>query len=171
MYQLVSSKQLTTFSDFRQLGREDFLSTDQYVKYLFEYCTHFDLWPYIFLNTRVLAITRGTNGHHIIRYATNDRRTQLEWECDAVAICSGLHVEPNIPTIRGIEKVPLVMHSSEFKSRKQFGVDKSVLIVGSGETGADVAYLAVTSKTRRVVMCHRDGFHFAPKVCSSPPTK
>lgn len=69
-----------------------------------------------------------------------------------------------MPHIDGIENVPLVIHSSKFKRRKQLGHDKSVLVVGSGETAADVAYLAVTASTRRVVMCHRDGFHLAPKV-------
>lgn len=88
----------------------------------------------------------------------------MEWECDAVAVCSGLHLTPNIPKIPGLDKVPVVMHSSEFKERKQFGVGKTVLVVGSGETGADVAYLAITSPTRRVVMSHRHGFHVAPQV-------
>lgn len=80
-----------------------------------------------------------------------------------MAVCSGLHVEPNTPDIRGINSVPLAIHSSNFKSRKQLE-DKTVLVLGSGETGADIAYLAATSRTKRVVMCHRDGFHFAPKV-------
>jgi dimethylaniline monooxygenase (N-oxide forming) len=86
------------------------------------------------------------------------------WECDAVAVCAGLHVFPNIPLIKGIEHIPITLHSSEFKNREQFGVDTTVLVLGSGETAADVAYLAVTSPTKRVVMCHRDGFHLAPKV-------
>ncbi|KAH6985322.1 dimethylaniline monooxygenase [Ilyonectria destructans] len=161
--ELVSSKQLTTFSDFRCLGNEDFLSTERYVQYLQDYCTNFNLWPYIALSTRVLTVARRPGGGHVIIYITKGSQNPLEWECDAVAICSGLHVEPNIPTIRGMKNVPLVMHSSEFKARKQFGVDKTVIIVGSGETGADIAYLAVTSTTRRVLMCHRDGFHLAPK--------
>ncbi|KAK3674157.1 hypothetical protein LTR78_006004 [Recurvomyces mirabilis] len=86
-----------------------------------------------------------------------------EWECGAVAVCSGLHVTPNIPAIPGIERIPQVFHSSSFKSREQFGIGKSVLSIGSGDTGADLAYLAVTSPTKRVVMCHRDGFHLAPE--------
>jgi dimethylaniline monooxygenase (N-oxide forming) len=88
----------------------------------------------------------------------------LEYHCEAVAICSGLHVIPNIPVIEGMENVPKVMHSSEFKERKEFGVDKHVMIVGSGETGMDIAYLAITSPTRTVTLCHRDGFLCAPKV-------
>lgn len=86
------------------------------------------------------------------------------WHCDAVAMCSGLHVVPNIPHIEGIEKVPLALHSSRFKGRSQFGEAKNILVLGSGETGADVAYMAVTAPTKRVVLCHNDGFHLAPKV-------
>lgn len=97
-------------------------------------------------------------------YLSGDSKAALQWDCDAVAVCSGLHNEPNIPHIPGIKNVPSVLHSSQFKSRKQFGAGTTVLVVGSGETGADVAHLAVTSPTARVIMCHRDGFHFAPKV-------
>jgi dimethylaniline monooxygenase (N-oxide forming) len=39
-----------------------------------------------------------------------------------------------------------------------------VLILGSGETGMDLAYLAVTSPTKSVTLSHRDGFLCAPKV-------
>jgi dimethylaniline monooxygenase (N-oxide forming) len=88
----------------------------------------------------------------------------LKWECDAIAVCSGLHREPNLPVIPGLNHVPQVLHSSEFKTKSQFGVDKTIMVVGSGETGADIAYLAVTSPTKQVLMCHKDGFHFAPKV-------
>jgi hypothetical protein len=62
--------------------------------------------------------------------------------------------------------VPQVIHSSQFKERRQFTDKKTVMIVGLGETGADLSYLAVTHpEVERVVVCHRDGFHFAPKVC------
>lgn len=91
----------------------------------------------------------------------------LRWRCDAVAVCSGLHREPNLPIIPGLNHVPEVMHSSKFKTKSQFGINKTVMIVGSGETGADVAYLAVNSPTKQVLMCHKDGFHFAPKVAHS----
>jgi dimethylaniline monooxygenase (N-oxide forming) len=162
----VSSKQLTTFSDFRYSEHGDFLSTEQYVQYLQAYCTHFKLWPHMRLNTQVLSVTRGADGSHIITYKTNEARFPYEWRCDAVAVCSGLHVTPNIPNIKGMENVPLAFHSSGFKSRKQFGTDKTVMVVGSGETGTDIAYLAATSPTKRVLLCHRDGLHFAPKVCT-----
>lgn len=88
------------------------------------------------------------------------------WESDVIAVCSGLHVKPNIPKIESLETVPEVIHSTQFKGRKQFGEDKTIMVVESGETGAGVSSLAVTSPTRRIVLCHHNGFHFAPEVRS-----
>ncbi|KAH6871689.1 dimethylaniline monooxygenase [Thelonectria olida] len=136
---------------------------EQYVEYLHDYCTRLNLWPCISLNTRVLSVTRGAGGGHIVSYQANDSQTRYEWKCDAIAVCSGLHVAPNTPDIRGIQSVPQILHSSELKSRNQFGVDKTVMVVGSEGTGSDTVYLAVTSTTKRVLLCHNDGVHFAPK--------
>jgi lysine/ornithine N-monooxygenase len=110
----------------------------------------------------VTKIERSQSGGHTIHLLSSGEKS--EWNCEAVAICSGLHVTPNIPAISGLEKVPIVIHSSEFKERKQFGEGKDILILGSGETGMDIAYLAVTSDTKSVTISHRDGFLCAPKV-------
>lgn len=115
------------------------------------------------------------------------------YSCDAVAVCSGLNQEPFLPDIAGLT-VPLmtserkedgnthteksknisihpgieVLHSVNFKGRFQFGINKTVLVMGAGETGMDIAHLAVTSPTKRVIICHRDGFLHAPKVVPQP---
>lgn len=70
-----------------------------------------------------------------------------------MAICSGLHVKPNIPHIKGIESVPVIMHSSEFEEKEQFGV----VILGTSETRMDISYMAVTSATKSIIVCYRDG--------------
>ncbi|KAI0139621.1 FAD/NAD(P)-binding domain-containing protein [Hypoxylon sp. NC0597] len=165
--ELVSSRQLTCFSDFRCKDDEpDFISAKRYVEYLNEYCTHFNLWPHMTFSCLVRGVESHKGGGHIVTYVL--RGQEYNWECDAVAVCSGLHVKPNIPEIKGIEKVPLVLHSSRLKKKDQLGVGKTVLVLGSGETGADVSLLAVTSPTKRVVLCHRNGFHFAPKRNPNP---
>jgi dimethylaniline monooxygenase (N-oxide forming) len=172
----VSSKQLTTFSDFRPRNEDpDFLSAQRYVEYLNQYCDHFDLWPAIHLSTPVTAVRRrpGDAGGHVIHYRNKDGQ-EMTWGCDAVAVCSGLHVTPNIPDLPGVDQVPVVKHSADFKVREEFGVDKTVVVLGTGETGIDMAHLAVTSPTKRVILCHRDGFLGAPKVVQqaafySPP--
>jgi dimethylaniline monooxygenase (N-oxide forming) len=159
---LVSSKQLTTFSDFRCNKEADFLSATDYVQYLKDYSSHFNLWPHINLGVEVRNIHETTKGYSI-ECAGRDGEL-FHWQCDAVAVCSGLHREPNLPVIPGLHHIQKVIHSSEFKTKSQFGVNKTVMVIGSGETGADVAYLAVNSPTKQVLMCHKDGFHFAPKV-------
>jgi dimethylaniline monooxygenase (N-oxide forming) len=50
-----------------------------------------------------------------------------------------------MPHIEGIERVGTVLHSSSLKTRAQFGENTNVYIMGAGETGMDLAYLAVTS--------------------------
>ena len=164
--QLVSSKQLTTFSDFRCDAPQDFLKASRYVEYLEAYCKHFALNAFIQLNTRIVRVKRRACGGHTIVYTSGSGGGHDEWDCDAIAVCSGLHVEPNLPVIDGIYKVPRVIHSSEFKSRDCFASSPTVMVVGCGETGADIAHLAVTTPSvSKVLLCHRDGFHFAPKVC------
>ncbi|KAF2099030.1 FAD/NAD(P)-binding domain-containing protein [Rhizodiscina lignyota] len=149
--ELVSSKQLTTFSDFRcDVGEPDFLQAERYCKYLENYCTRFNLWPHIRLSTKVTSIRRKQNGGHIVTFCSKDGSSD-DFECDA-----------------GSSNVPIVMHSSEFKSKTQFGTDKCIMVLGSGETAMDISYMAVTSQTKSVTMCHRDGFFCAPKRVPDP---
>ena len=168
--EMVSSKFLTLFSDFR--SRKDdptFFPTARYLEYLTGYADHFNIWPHIHLSTAVTSISRGRINGHIVTYKNSDG-VEIEWECDAIAVCSGLHEHPNIPQIPGDEHVPIVMHSEDFNGRKQFGESngegKTIMVLGAGETGFDICHLAMTSPTKRVLMCHRDGFWGLPKVCS-----
>ncbi|KAI1802078.1 FAD/NAD(P)-binding domain-containing protein [Daldinia bambusicola] len=169
--ELVSSKFLTSFSDFRAHENDpDFLSAERFVQYLNDYCDYFNLWPEINLSTKVVAVKRRPGGGHFIHYRKADdvNAEVLTYECDAIAVCTGLHVVPNIPNLPGVENIRVVKHSSEFKKREEFGRDKTVVILGSGETGIDIAHLAVTSPTKRVVLTHRDGFLGAPKIIPNP---
>jgi dimethylaniline monooxygenase (N-oxide forming) len=155
---------LTTFSDFRPSKEApDFLPIEDYVVYLEEYCSRFNLWKYIELSTTVTKLQRRGVSRHTVSLIRADGTTE-NWECDAVAICTGLHVTPNVPNVAGIENVPLVLHSAQFKARKQFGENTNVVVLGTGETGMDMAHLAVTSPTRTVTLCHRNGFLCAAKI-------
>ncbi|KAL0940227.1 dimethylaniline monooxygenase [Colletotrichum truncatum] len=179
--EMVSSKYLTAFSDFR-VPKEmpDFLPMEEYVRYLENYCSEFKLWGMIETNTEILRISRLPKGGHRVTYRRNSKETPhdknedelqgLYWDCDAIAICSGLNNVPSIPAIQGLENIPSVLHSSEVKNRKQFGCDTSVMVLGAGETAMDLSHLAVTSDAREVVMCHKDGFFCAKKVYCAPST-
>ena len=166
--QLVSSKYLTAFSDHR-FGRDlpDFVTPDNMCEYLDSYATKYDLFKFICFDTKVLSVTRRDGGHVLVLQDRNGDSRKLE--CDAIAVCSGLHVIPEFPVLEGIERVPTVLHSSELKSREQFGKDTNVVIMGAGETAMDLAWLAVTAPTKSVTICHRDGFFLGPKVCFDLP--
>ncbi|KAJ5001385.1 tRNA (adenine-n -)-methyltransferase non-catalytic subunit [Colletotrichum sp. SAR 10_66] len=112
--EMVSSKYLTAFSDFR-VAKElpDFLPMEEYVRYLEAYCTKFGLWELIETQTEIVQVSRLTQGSHRVFYKLHvDRRPggddearpeELSWDCDAVAICSGEgYPKPDDLNIRGI---------------------------------------------------------------------
>ena len=141
------------------------MKTTEYCAYLEQYCSQFALWEHIKLSTLVKHVHQRDGTGHVVYYVTEGSAGLEDWKCDAVAVCSGLHVTPNLPVIPGTKHVPTVMHSSNFKERKQFGINQDILILGSGETAMDLGYLAVTSLTKSVTLCHRDGWQNTPKVC------
>ncbi|CAG2005520.1 unnamed protein product [Fusarium graminearum] len=166
--ELVSSKYLTAFSDFRlPKDAPDFITPAAYVKYLKDYIAHFNLGSMIECNTKVVKVRRGKNNTGHVLSLTQESGP-FEWKCDAVAVCTGINVNPVMPYIEGIEQVETVLHSSRLKTRDQFGKDTNVYIMGAGETGMDLAYLAVTSAAKTVTLCHRDGFFCAPKIIPIP---
>jgi dimethylaniline monooxygenase (N-oxide forming) len=78
-----------------------------------------------------------------------------------------LHVIPSIPVVPGLEHVlnpenhasgttPSAYHSVEYKSRTQLA-GRRVMILGTGETGMDLAYEAAKAGAKEVVLCSRSG--------------
>ncbi|PHH59609.1 hypothetical protein CDD81_2821 [Ophiocordyceps australis] len=166
---LVSSKYLTAFSDFRlPLDAPDFVTPQVYVQYLMDYVARFELEPMIECQAKVTRVSRGEGGlGHLVQVSKPSGQC-FDFVCDAVAICSGINVNPIIPKIEGINRVATVLHSSKLKKRQQFGQGTHVVVCGAGETGMDIAHLAVTSPTASVTLCHRDGFFCAPKIIPTP---
>lgn len=117
---LVSSKQLTAFSDFRfPRAEDDHPTLPRYVQYLEDYVRKFDLdapagseWSgtegegtRIRLGCRVVKMRRAIGGGHTVSFAETQRDGSVvvrTVHADAVAICSGLHVTPAIPEIEGL---------------------------------------------------------------------
>ncbi|KAF8654097.1 hypothetical protein AX16_003630 [Volvariella volvacea WC 439] len=169
---LVSSRQLTSFSDFRFPGNyADHVSLVDYVDYLRAYSEHFKVQERIQFGARVVDVTRDSQtGEHIVSYL---QRSGDDWEAAPrvirakyLAVCTGLHVIPSMPELPGVEYVKErggnVFHSSEYKSQKQLS-GRRVMILGTGETGMDVAYGAVKAGAKEVVLCSRSGFLSFPK--------
>ncbi|TKA64504.1 hypothetical protein B0A49_11638, partial [Cryomyces minteri] len=169
--ELVSSKQLTAFSDHRfSLNSPDHISLPQYVDYLTSYVDHFNLAPNIKLRCCVSSIEpldlAEHKWKHRVKYLDTASDQELWFDCSHVAICTGLHVEPNIPDIKGIENVKGdVFHSSHYKARSQLA-GRDVIILGCGETAMDIAYESIKAEAKSVTMCYRTGFLSFPKALS-----
>lgn len=90
-----------------------------------------------------------------------------------MVVCTGLHVLPSIPVIPGIQHVlqprrtessdsqetnrePAVFHSASYQRRDQL-TGRRVMILGTGETGMDLAYEAAKAGAKEVVLCTRGG--------------
>jgi dimethylaniline monooxygenase (N-oxide forming) len=101
---------------------------------------HFNLRPFLKLGCRITSIEPITKSvdqkwKHRVKYSDKHNNSQEQtFDCSHVAICTGLHVEPNIPTIPGIENVKgEVFHSSSYKKQSQL-TGRDVMILGCGET-------------------------------------
>ena len=135
---LTSSGLLTAFSDFPvPADRTGHMRVREYVEYLARYCNAFDLNRHIRYGTEVEAVTREGDGGWTVR--TRDARGTREERYDAVALCSGLHQHPHLPRFPGQESFTgTLMHGAQYRRPSQVA-GKRVLIVGAGESGADVA--------------------------------
>jgi dimethylaniline monooxygenase (N-oxide forming) len=135
---LTSSPLLTSFSDFPDpAGRVMHLPVGEYVDYLGRYCEAFNLRPHIRFETNVEVVTRNSAGDWTVR--TRDASGPREARFDAVAICSGLHQHPHLPRFPGQESYTgAVLHGAHYRRPSQVAGQR-VLVVGAGESGADVA--------------------------------
>lgn len=172
--ELVSSKQLTAFSDHRfPLDIPDHISLPQYVNYLKSYVDHFNMSRHIKLSNRVVNISpieqSEAKWKHKVNYiisngAEGEQSKVGTCECSHIASATGLHVTPNFPVIPGLENIQgSVFPSSCYKGRSQLE-NRNVLILGCGETAMDIAYEAIKANAQSVNMCFRTGFLSFPKV-------
>jgi dimethylaniline monooxygenase (N-oxide forming) len=134
------------------------------------------------LQTKVVDISRDPSGGHVVSYVRRQSESS-KWETVPqtihavyIALCTGLHVTPSVPTIDGIEHVlkpresderlqRSAFHSVDYKSRSQLA-GRRVMILGSGETGLDLSYEAAKAGAKEVVLCSRSGCVF---VCTISP--
>ena len=95
-------------------------------------------------NSRVQQVVRKTDDDKA-RFVVHTR-TGDEFGCHNVVCCSGENAIPKLPKVAG--KVPgsiKSIHSGEFNGPQQFPGDRAILVVGSGQSGMQIADLLATS--------------------------
>jgi len=123
------------------------------IEYLDRYAAHFDLKP------------RFGDAARSVRRQGNDwfiQGTPSSISAPHVVIASGLNAEPVTPSLPGMEKFKgKVVHSANYVSAKPFA-GQSVLVVGMGNTGAEVA-LDLSEAGARTSISLRNGVHIVPR--------
>mmetsp|Transcript_2784 Transcript_2784/g.8576 ORF Transcript_2784/g.8576 Transcript_2784/m.8576 type:complete len:517 (-) Transcript_2784:92-1642(-) len=113
-------------------------SGDDVRAYLEAYAVKHDLVGATRLNTEVKALRRDGDAWLVTSGPTSGGAAVNEL-FDAVAICTGLHSKPRMPTVCG-EFAGAVLHSSEVTEASLTG--KNIVVVGGSKSGTDIAVAA-----------------------------
>lgn len=154
-----STKYTTQFSCFRKWDLvvsptkdySEFYRGAEFGDYLEEFAEHFNLRKYIRLNVQLKKLER-IDSAWSLHLVENQKEKILSF--DAVFLCTGLVNQ----------KVPLNTTSIPRTDNPEGIKDKTVVVVGGGESAADVAnYLAKAEHNNKVYLSLRSGIRVSPR--------
>ena len=141
---LTISNWAMAFSDFPDPTRLHYSSAGDYLRYLQSYAQHFDLERHIKYSSEICSATLRDNKRWDlqIRQRRDSVITVPEVQADALIVATGSNSLPKSrpPELNGFDG--RVIHSSAYDASFKHEVAKEklkVLVVGGGESGADVA--------------------------------
>lgn len=114
-------------------GYPDYPSRQQVTEYLESYVDKNDLRRNIHLNCRVLRAERGKDGKWDITLENG-----VTSRFDALAVANGHHNQPVVPDLDISRFAGSISHSKAYRSRHEYR-DKRVMVVGIGNSGAQIA--------------------------------
>jgi dimethylaniline monooxygenase (N-oxide forming) len=153
---LSTSVSFIQFSDFPEMDATNegyFPNYKVYLAYLEKYIQKHDLMPLIKLEHEVKKMVRNGDKWDVTIANAEGEFTNTY---DYVVVCTGLNHEPSVPRFEGDDIFKGVnIHSSLLESTDSLK-DKKVLIVGGGESAADLAHAALPY-TKSIAMAFRKG--------------
>ncbi len=152
---LISSKPMTEFRGFPMPGElPDYPGHKDVFHYMKSYANAFDLREHITFNTEVRR-TESVGHCWQVEFASGEKRTYA-----GLVLASGVAWDPNYPDLPGSFSGHS-LHSLEYKT-PNFATGKSVLVIGGGNSGCDIA-ADVGRHARRSFFSVRRGYHFIPR--------
>jgi cation diffusion facilitator CzcD-associated flavoprotein CzcO len=150
----ISSRTLSGFFGFPMpASYPDYPRREQVLEYLRAFAEAYELLPHIHFGTAVERVIPHANGATV-------RVDGREVEYAGVVCATGVNWSPNVPVYPG-EFSGTLRHSVSYRSPLEFA-GKRVLIVGLGNSGADIACDAARYAAKAYVSVRR-GYHFIPK--------
>lgn len=164
---LISSKTTTAFAEF--LMADDVAAYPHHGEvrdYFRAYAAHFDLYGMFTFGCKVTAAVPDTNGWEVTSQAVGDDDDVHTTHVDALVLATGTFHAPNMPSWPGAFDGRL-QHASEYRSPAELRGQR-VLVVGCGNSGADIAVDAV-HHAATVDLSVRRGYWFVPKFLGGRP--
>jgi cation diffusion facilitator CzcD-associated flavoprotein CzcO len=158
----ISSRRLSGLPGFPMPDTyPDYPRHDRILDYIGAFARHHDLARHITFGVRVAAARPRDDGGWQMTLDSGEVR-----QCRALCVATGTTWYPRIPKVPG-HFSGAIYHSFSYRSPAQFE-GKRVLIVGGGNSGADIACDAARSAARAFISLRR-GYHFIPKFIFGQP--
>ncbi|KAH0834440.1 flavin-containing monooxygenase [Fonsecaea pedrosoi] len=143
---LTISNWAMAFSDFPDPTRLHYSTAQEYLSYLDQYARHFDLDRHIRSHAEVRSATLGEDGvwslEVQIQSLTDSEHFTLCVQADALIVATGSNGLPNTPPACLSGFTGRMIHSSQYDEafKQEVAAKKmKVLVVGGGESGADLS--------------------------------
>mgnify|MGYP000008056098 CR=1 FL=1 len=163
---IISSKKTTEFPDFPMpKSYPDFPSKAQMQRYFERYAQHFGITFHVRFNTEVVSVRPGPDFEKTPMWLVTTANGETK-EYRTVTIANGHNWSPRIVNHEG-DFEGEVIHSQSYQDASIFK-DKSVLIVGYGNTGCDLAVDASRVGFSSDISM-RSGNYFFPKMFMGIP--
>jgi len=159
----ISSRRLSGFPEFPMPeSYPDYPRHDRILAYIQSFARHHDLERHITFGVRVDTTTHREGGGWDVTLSSGQTR-----QYSALCVATGTTWHPRVPQLPGHFDGE-AYHSFYYRSPKEFE-GKRVLIVGGGNSAADIACDAARSAKRAFISLRR-GYYFLPKFVFGMPT-
>lgn len=164
---IISSKFHSAYEDFPfPEGTPDYPSHDHLRQYFQAYSKHFGVHKKTRYHTEVLKAAPGADGKGWNITSRDARGTEKTEHFEVLMVSNGHHWNPKLPQYPGHFDGEFI-HSHQFKRNEPFK-DKRVLVIGGGNSGADVA-VECSRVAKRTCISMRRGHWFMPKFMFGEP--
>ncbi|XP_047360680.1 flavin-containing monooxygenase FMO GS-OX5 isoform X3 [Vespa velutina] len=148
-------KEVMGFPDFPIPDRpESYLTRNEILQFLNSYCDHFKLREYIRFLHHVEYVEPTSEDRKWSVKVKNLKENVVKTETfDAIMVCNGHYFEPFIPNLKGQDVFQGdQLHSHDYRVPAIFK-DKTVVVLGAGPSGMDLA-LEISTSAKRVILSH-----------------
>ncbi|XP_077188435.1 flavin-containing monooxygenase 5-like [Paroedura picta] len=156
-----TSKEMMCFSDFPiPEDYPNYMPNGKIMEYFRKYAEHFNLLKYIRFRTKVCNVSKTSDFAETGRWnvVTEANEKQELSVFDGIMVCTGHHTNAYLPlhSFPGIEKFKgRYFHSRYYKDSSEF-VGKRVIVVGTGNSGVDIA-VEISQVASQVFLSTRRG--------------